>query len=204
MQYYPFSVAVGASHHVLARGNFLRYYEALTGTANPTLEIKPMGSGGAGSSEFLLRPGQSIKLPVSAPGFMIENFDGIATITGRLLIGEGDFNDSQISGNVTIAGNVAVTEALATSANFASFVAGTVIAAIAGGANSTRKKMVFRADESNTAPIAIGSGALTMANAAVVLEPGESWEVEGTGAGLAWYGISSAASQNLTTMDIRI
>jgi hypothetical protein len=195
MQYYPFSVAVGASHHVLARGNFLRYYEALTGTANPTLEIKPMGSGGAGSSEFLLRPGQSIKLPVSVPGFMIENFDGIATITGRLLIGEGDFNDSVISGNVTVTGTVLVSESSGTQFNTqANVTVGTSQVLLQNLAGT--KKLVLLASPSNTGQIAIiGSGG-TLAQSFAVLAPGETW-IEEDNANGPIYAIADAAGQTL-------
>lgn len=195
MQYYPFSVAVGASHHVLARGNFLRYYEALTGTANPTLEIKPMGSSGAGSSEFLLRPGQSMKLPVSVPGFMIENFDGIATITGRLLVGEGDFNDSQISGDVTISGTVAVTESAATSKNSANTTIGTAdqfITTPAAGA----KRFIAKSRASNTADMCISFGGVSTMNDPIRLSPGDVW-IEDKGAALSVRAIAGAAGQLL-------
>lgn len=196
MQYYPFSVAVGVSHHVLARGNFLRYYEALTGTANPTLEIKPMGSGGAGSSEFLLRPGQSIKLPTSVPGFMIENFDGIATITGRLLVGEGDFNDSVISGEVTIVGDADVNLAIGTGQNDQSESTVTTARSNVYGGGTTRRRCVFYSLASNTDDIVLGGAAVTTSNYAIRLAPGESWE-DWIGGSASFFALSISGSQKL-------
>lgn len=196
MQFYPFTLPVGAAFSLHAKGNFIRYYDCTVGAASPTLRVRPQGAGGSGGSEFLLRPGQSAKLPASAPGFSIENFDAALTIGGRLLVGDGDFNDSVISGVVTVSGNVSIVQGQPTN-SVGGGINSNVVGVASGGvtASALKRRVVFRARDSNTADICISINTATMLSP-IRLAPGESW-IEAISPSNVWNAIAGAAAQNL-------
>lgn len=96
MYTHTFNLPVGASPvQVNASGTYLRYVSAASGVTNPKVRVKP-DSGDA----FDLLPGQAIRLPRRASFFSLLNVDGISTITGVLVIGDGEMDDSRVTGEV--------------------------------------------------------------------------------------------------------
>lgn len=69
-------------------------------------------------------------------------------------------------------------------------------AVLAAGA---RRKVIFRADPGNSGSIALGPAGVTLANAPIVLEPGDAW-IEEVAASAPWRGISDTAGQTLRVM----
>ncbi|MGQ0750606.1 MAG: hypothetical protein ACT4PS_08735 [Betaproteobacteria bacterium] len=186
MRYYDFSVAVGASQRLQVKGNFCRFYDISAGAASPTIKIKA----GRPGSEFLLKPGQMIRLPESVAEWYVENFDALLTITGKLLIGEGDFQDNNFTGNVS----VSTTPAAVGDAHTQAGVAISNTSAVIIAANSARKYLLIQnQDSANDLYIATDGGAASTDANCIKLEPGEAYEplVAPTG---EVRGIMSAAS----------
>lgn len=67
--------------------------------------------------------------------------------------------------------------------------------------DATYKRLRVR-NASATARVALGGAALTMANAAIILEPGDTW-VEDDAAGAAWYAISDTAATDVRVLGIK-
>lgn len=101
--YYTFAVNVGQGVPMAVRGRFVRYWKVTTGEQNPAILIR-----GEGGLQVPLMPGQSFALPASWDRIVIENFDGVAPIAGILLIGDLEFTDNRIAGEVTVQGTVNV------------------------------------------------------------------------------------------------
>lgn len=96
------------------------------------------------------------------------------------------------SGDVTIVRATAMAIAAAIDVD-----AGAEIAAAA--AASGRKKIVFRADPANGGNIAIGPTGVTVANAPILLEPGDVW-VEEIAAPAAWFARATIDNQTLRVL----
>ena len=94
MQYFDFSLPVGAAREVHALANYVYYLDGSAGGADNTVALRKR----TGSDSILLRPGQAFELPAgdSADAWIITNHAGQATITGTLLIGSGKFTDNRI------------------------------------------------------------------------------------------------------------
>lgn len=96
MYTHAFQVAAGTvPTQVNAQGTYIRYVSAASGVTNPRIRVKP-DSGDA----FDLLPGQAMKLARRSTFFSILNVDGVGTITGVLAIGDGQMDDSRVSGEV--------------------------------------------------------------------------------------------------------
>jgi hypothetical protein len=104
MKYYPFTLAVGVSTPLHLVGTYMRYYSVSSGGSNPTLQVKSESG-----ADFLLKPGQSIRFPKSNNVWSISNYEGIASITGVLVVGDGEIVDNRISGDVSINSVASVT-----------------------------------------------------------------------------------------------
>lgn len=90
-------------------------------------------------------------------------------------------------------------QALSTLVNSAPVVAG--LAAVQLVADTTLRRIVVR-NASGAAKIAIGGPAVTMANGAIQLAPGDVWR-EDDAAGASWYVISDTAATSVQVMGIR-
>lgn len=190
MQFYPFTVAVGDRFKLEATANFLRYYDNTAGAASPTIKVSCLGTDG---QEFLLRPGEQIKMPRSKEGFLIENFDAALTISGRILAGEGDFDGATtITGNITSLATIVGATAIA---NY-NLTIGT-IESVAIVASSNFKGQWLRADPANTSDIALGGTGVTLATAPILLSPGEKMFIPAGSCGGALFAIAGSASQKL-------
>jgi hypothetical protein len=75
------------------------------------------------------------------------------------------------------------------------------VAATALTADATLRKVIFRNNHA-TATVGLGGAGVTLANAAIVLQPGDSWE-ETDAAGAAWFGVSDTANTGVTAMGVR-
>lgn len=102
MQYFDITVAPNKTQDVCAPGRYIRYYAGTaTGGGDPTIIVKAGSMGTA----ILLAPGQSLRLP---PGVKLQdtwhiaNLANTGTITGTLVIGDGEIVDNRINGSVSI------------------------------------------------------------------------------------------------------
>lgn len=67
--------------------------------------------------------------------------------------------------------------------------------------DATYKRLRVR-NNSAAAVVAIGGSAVTMANAAIILQPGDTW-VEDDAAGAAWYAVSDIAAADVRVMGVK-
>lgn len=125
LQYYDFQLAASqsATQEISAQGRYIYYYSGTTplisgggaaGLAAAGNQAIKITSGGTGNS-LLLLPGQSYRLPDSEKvpnSWKVTNLLGAEVITGRLLVGEGEFVDSNTNNifklDATFANNVTV------------------------------------------------------------------------------------------------
>lgn len=111
LQYYDINIGLTATQKVAAQGRYIYY---LNGTT-PLISggVTPAAAGnqaikvqaGTSGSSIILMPGQSLRLPANdkAPGeWLVTNYKGAEVITGQVLVGEGDFHDSNIQNIVKL------------------------------------------------------------------------------------------------------
>lgn len=98
MRTYTFTApATGAGVPFSVVGSFVRYYSNSAGAANPALVIKT----DRGDS-FELAPNEKIKVTRQFKSLLVYNRDLVADISGKLIIGEGDFSANTFSGSVAV------------------------------------------------------------------------------------------------------
>lgn len=90
-------------------------------------------------------------------------------------------------------------QALATLVDLNAVAVGTAAAALVS--DNTLKRLIVR-NASLTQTVAIGGATVTMAKAAIVLQPGDSW-IEEDAAGAAWYAIADAAAADVRLLGIK-
>lgn len=101
MQYYDITVAANGRQDVQAPGTFFYYLNGNAGGADNTITLT-LGMGG---TKVVLKPGQSVRLPDGAKeisDWVIGNYANSATILGQVLIGRGDFKDTNVVGTVQV------------------------------------------------------------------------------------------------------
>lgn len=101
MQYYDITVAANGRQLVEAPGTFFYYLTGNAGGADATIKVTL----GLGGTTVLLKPGQSIRLPVGAKPidvWRVENYANTQAILGQVLIGQGDFKDTNTTGTVQV------------------------------------------------------------------------------------------------------
>jgi hypothetical protein len=101
MQYYDITIAANGRQLVEAPGTFLYYLTGNAGGADNTIKVT-LGMGG---TSVLLKPGQSIRLPANAmpiDTWRIENYANAQIILGQVLVGMGEFHDSNVTGTVQV------------------------------------------------------------------------------------------------------
>lgn len=124
LQYYDINLAPNQTQKIGAQGRYIYYYAGSTpliaGGATPAAagnQAIKVQAGQSGNT-ILLMPGQSYRLDEAdkAPSeWIVTNFKGAEIITGQVLVGEGDFQDSNTSNtsyvklDATFANNVKVT-----------------------------------------------------------------------------------------------
>jgi len=68
--------------------------------------------------------------------------------------------------------------------------------------DATLKRLRIRNASTNGAVVAIGGAAVTLANAAIVLQPGEVW-MEDDAAAAAWYAVSDVNGASVCLMGMK-
>lgn len=132
-----------------------------------------------------------------------EGFDRVEITTAvaqtvKFAVSDGFGGYDKTTDAVSVVGNVSVVPvAGGTIANGAAVAVGT--AAVVAAASGGRRAIYFRAAPTNTDAIYLGSSAVTVANAAIKLNPGDTY-IEDNMAAAAWYAISSTAAQSLKVM----
>lgn len=96
MQRYLFSVEAGSPAMLNVQGDYIRFL-GVEGTDDGAKSISVV----AGQNSFVLVPGQAVKLPESVKNWIISTHENVG-FTGALMLGTGDFQDSRISGEVSV------------------------------------------------------------------------------------------------------
>lgn len=174
-------------------GQYIGFESGTSDGTDQYILIKPNGG-----NEFPLKPGQAITFPEQQAGWTIKAHDATRTITGRLIIGEGTFDDHNTSNLVTIAAsNVPNSAALPVQKQAlgteTDFTAASVTNAALSIVNDSTQRILRWRNPNTSGNIALGTtNAVTIANAVVVLGPGDVW-VDDETAGMHWYAISDQA-----------
>lgn len=190
--------AAGESHRWQIVGSYFRLMEI---TYPEVADIKILRMGATKTEAQQVDAGYSYKSP--------ENFDGIEitctnACTVKFAVSDGSGTYDRTVGSVAISGGVNITggsvgvERGAVLSHAGNVTVGTSLATISA-ANSALKCVYFRADSGNTAPVCIGGGGVTTANAVIRLNPGEVYTDE-VQAAASWWGISTAAGQTVQVM----
>lgn len=218
LQVYDFQLAanVGASFDVQAQGRYIYYYAGTTPLntdGNNALLIRPGTSG----NSLLLKPGQCYRMDAneSSPTYWrLQNFVGAEVITGKLLIGEGEFLDMNTNNtfklDATFANNVKVTNAdvdgipvrnkRLTNVPTPTIVTAGVAQVLISN-DATLEQLRVR-NTNGSATVGIGPIGVTLANATIILSPGDTW-IEDNAPGIAWYAISSIAATDLAVQGVK-
>ncbi|MFZ6732234.1 hypothetical protein ACO0LG_09960 [Undibacterium sp. Ji42W] len=98
MKTYDFALSAAMNRTMLQVAGFAFYYVNGTSTGNSTITIKPERG-----EDFDLKPGQWMRLPSNVSTWYIASKDGVSTIAGQFVIGDGVFGDSNIFSTTVIA-----------------------------------------------------------------------------------------------------
>jgi hypothetical protein len=219
LQYYDLVMPVNGSKEFSAQGKYLYY---LTGTTpNITAGTALVSSGnqaikvraGLSGNEIILMPGQGYRLDEDekTPGaWRVANANNQEAITGMLMIGNGEFQDSNIAGAFTLSAanipNAAALpvqkQALNTITQFATVNIG--LAASLLVSDATQRCLRIRNTHA-TAYLYLGtlSGGLGASNAGICIPPGGMW-IEEEAAGAAWYAISDTAGTIVAIQGLKV
>lgn len=204
MQSYAFSLAATTGRSIPVEGDFIAYESGSAGAGDTHITVKPdVGD------EVILKPGQGIRLSQKATNWFIKVTDQASTVSGTLIIGEGDFWDSNTANLVTFTASQVPNsqalpvkkQALATITNFTPVTINTG-AAQALVSDATQQILRIRNGHA-TATLYIGATGVTTVNAAIVLAPGDLW-IEEEAAGAAWYATSDTAGCNVQIQGLKL
>lgn len=104
MQTYPLSLTPGAPNANIGTDATLFVYESGTSSGDARITVKADNS-----AEIVLRPGQRFRITERASRWFVSAFEVGATISGNIIIGSGDFEDSNTNNIVTLADGFANT-----------------------------------------------------------------------------------------------
>jgi hypothetical protein len=99
LQQYDFNAPANQSFRINAAGRYIKYASGNNGGGDVSIVATPMGQG---ANQVVLVPGQALTLPQSVPGWVLSNSAGGATITGKVVIGDGKIDDPTINGTVQV------------------------------------------------------------------------------------------------------
>lgn len=98
MQTYNFSLAAAASRNIPATGDLIVYESGTAaGAGDAHITIKPDFG-----DEIVLKPGQGVRFKQTATAFFIKVTDGASSVAGALVIGDGEFFDSNTNNKFTL------------------------------------------------------------------------------------------------------
>lgn len=148
LQVYDINIGINKTQQVAAQGRYIYYLAGSTplidGGTTPAAAGNQAIKCVSGSTSIVLMPGQSLRLPNSdkSPStWMLSNDKNAETITGRVLVGEGDFRDSNTSNtnylklDATFANNVKVSNTAAERVPVTADLTQTIPVSIAGIVN---------------------------------------------------------------------
>lgn len=98
LQIYDITIPTNATRQLSCQGKYFRYYSGQAGGADATITIRS----GTGGVLCVLKPGQSIKLLESVVDWYLGNYANAATITGFVVVGDGEITDTNIAGSVSV------------------------------------------------------------------------------------------------------
>lgn len=188
MRNYDFTVQTTGEDRKAVQGNMIAYTECTSGTQAPSIQIITDKG-----DDVVLNPGESVTFPQVFSSIRVRNSDAVVAIVGILLIGQGQYVNNRISGDVTLTQGTTIT-------NVAEKTVG-VAEGVVAAASTGRRALRFWAPATNTGTIYLGATGITTANGAVRLLPGETRDEE-TAAPAAWYAISDVAAQALRVQEI--
>lgn len=102
MQQYDFTAPANSPQQIAAYGTYIKYLSGSNGGGDASLVITP---GQKGGSKTILQPGQAMRLGPNAKPvgtWTLANNAGGATITGKVVIGDGQIDDPTIAGTVQV------------------------------------------------------------------------------------------------------
>lgn len=214
MQSNSINIAPGATINLNCAGRFFSYESGTSSSADVYIIVK-----GDGINEMRLKPGQTLVAETAASIWQIKGDDKNATITGNIIIGNGDFRDSAI--NATIAGQVIVTSGNVTStstnvntnaqaipvqkqalSNLTDFPVVNVGTAPALMFSDATQRILRIRNSSATANVYIGGTSVAIGQAAIVLHPGDMWTEE-EAAGAVWWAVADSAGATVNIQGVK-
>jgi hypothetical protein len=102
MQQFDITVPGVGGFPVHAPGRYIKYLSGNNGGGDTSLVVTP---GGQGGSKIVLQPGQAYRVADSKPtpdSWTLASNAGGATITGKVVIGDGRIDDNSLSGTVQV------------------------------------------------------------------------------------------------------
>jgi hypothetical protein len=99
LQQYDFTAPANQPFRLNAAGRYIKYASGNNGGGDVSIVATPMGQG---ANQVVLVPGQALTLPQSVPGWVLSNSAEGATITGKVVVGDGKIDDPTINGTVQI------------------------------------------------------------------------------------------------------
>lgn len=116
LQYYDITIGLTSTQKVAAQGRYFYYLNGTTALISGGVTPSAAGNqaikvqAGTSGNTIILMPGQSYRLPLNekAPGeWLVTNYKGAEAITGQVMVGEGDFHDSNTQNTVKLDGSFA-------------------------------------------------------------------------------------------------
>jgi hypothetical protein len=98
LQYYDITIPANFQRSIGSEGTYFRYMKGSAGGADEGLLVKA----DTGALAAIIYPGQSIRLPETVREWRIENYKNAGTISGIVVIGDGEIQDSQVAGMVSV------------------------------------------------------------------------------------------------------
>lgn len=101
MQIFDITIAANQARQLEAAGTYFYFYAGSAGGADSTILLKEDAKG----TTIQLKPGQAFRLPAGsrqATRWSIQNFANAATITGQVVIGDGEITDNRVTGVVEV------------------------------------------------------------------------------------------------------
>lgn len=102
MQVFDITVPVGQAFTVSAAGRYIKYMAGSNGGADASISLTP---GHQGGMKITLQPGQAYRVSADSPvpdSWTIANYAGVAAIVGKVVVGNGQIDDSTVSGVVQV------------------------------------------------------------------------------------------------------
>lgn len=101
MQIFDITIAANQARQLEAPGTYFYFYSGSAGGADSTIVLKEDAKG----TTVQLKPGQAFRLPAGsrqATRWSIQNFANAGTITGLVVIGDGEITDNRVTGVVEV------------------------------------------------------------------------------------------------------